>query len=214
MPETAIRGERWSSGTIDLSKQYGIRHSVYPKSRDPIVMTTDLLLTIKLNIEDVTSLMAISIKYKSEIKNKRGLKRRTEKLFLEKMYWKELGVPWGLVTDEVIFKKPYLNLLWLFESSLLPQKLQSKALMDALLAAVQHMNWEEPLTMVLDKLSALLQISKTETLIMFKHALWRRWIHVDLSETVTLRQPLKFLGTDDRMPLPSWHFLHQVGVAT
>ncbi|QAY84031.1 TnsA endonuclease N-terminal domain-containing protein [Pseudomonas arsenicoxydans] len=115
----------YALGTKDIREQYallplddtakiafdlGVRHPVYPSTKTPTVMTTDLLLT--LNRTHGEELLAISVKMKKEL-----TPRVLEKLLIEKIYWNNRGVKWVLSTEESISAFRVKNLSF-FESSL------------------------------------------------------------------------------------------------
>lgn len=76
------------SKTIKIAESLGFRH---PKNnKEPIVMTTDFLLTLRVNGK--ISYLARSIKPRKELEKK----RTREKMKLEAMYWEDLGIDWGI----------------------------------------------------------------------------------------------------------------------
>lgn len=89
--------------TQQIADDTGIRHPIYPGTRTPIVMTTDLLIT---QVKDGrVAHRAISVKPAGDFSL-----RTTDKLWIEQMYWKRRGVEWRLVTEEDIPKHKAVNL--------------------------------------------------------------------------------------------------------
>lgn len=100
------------SVTQELAKRRGVRHPSAqlqrqsyeamvrkdPETRrlQPIVMTTDALLTLTSGKGE-----ACSVKPKSRLEGK-GATRVKEKLELEESYWVACGVPWKLITEDAI----------------------------------------------------------------------------------------------------------------
>jgi hypothetical protein len=80
-----------------ISNELGIKHPVDPKTKIPIVMTTDFLLTVKLDGKNV--LLARTIKSKEDLMNERQI----EKFEIEKRYWELQDVDWGVVTEDEIY---------------------------------------------------------------------------------------------------------------
>lgn len=68
--------------TMDIAMELGITHPKDPKTNEPIVMTTDFLITINNNGKYVE--VARTIKSKDDLINKRIL----EKFEIERLYWK------------------------------------------------------------------------------------------------------------------------------
>jgi len=83
--------------TIDIAQRLGIKHSVNTETQEPIVMTTDFLL-------DVTEgghprLKARTVKPEQKLSSSF---RVLEKFEIERVYWEEKGVDWGVVTEREI----------------------------------------------------------------------------------------------------------------
>ncbi|WP_232700029.1 TnsA endonuclease N-terminal domain-containing protein [Brevibacillus daliensis] len=111
----------WSSSVIDIREQFpllplektlfiaeklGIKHPIDPKTKHPIVMTTDMMLTVKG--ESGVEYIAHSIKPISKI-NKRVL----EKLEIERCFFKDAGVTWRLITEKQINYELVRNVKWI-----------------------------------------------------------------------------------------------------
>lgn len=79
--------------TIVIADELGIKHPVDPKTNEPIVMTTDFLLTVDKG-EGIVE-VARTVKMKDELYKKRVL----EKFDIENVYWKRRNVDWGIVTE-------------------------------------------------------------------------------------------------------------------
>ncbi|MDJ1110525.1 TnsA endonuclease N-terminal domain-containing protein [Macrococcus caseolyticus] len=84
--------------TIVIADELGIKHPVEPKTNEPIVMTTDFLLTVDKGEEIVE--VARTVKMKDELYKKRVL----EKFDIEKVYWERRNIDWGIVTEFQILK--------------------------------------------------------------------------------------------------------------
>ncbi len=96
----------WSDAILDIREQYpllplaetlvlaekcGVYHP--PKSKEPVPMTTDFLLTT--DGTSTGSLYAIAIKPSTALSTPRVL----EKLDIERRYWENRGVPWQILTE-------------------------------------------------------------------------------------------------------------------
>lgn len=84
--------------TLLIADELGIKHPRNPKNGEPIVMTTDFLLTINKGQE--IHEVARTIKVKDELLKENVL----EKFEIEREYWKRKGIDWGIVTEEEINK--------------------------------------------------------------------------------------------------------------
>ena len=67
--------------TLAIAQECGIVHPVDVRSRSPMIMTTDFVLTIKHDL--TTSYQARAVKYAADLRNVRTL----EKLEIERRYW-------------------------------------------------------------------------------------------------------------------------------
>lgn len=79
--------------TLAIAKRCGIRHPTDPKTKYPIVMTTDFLFTLLLDGQRV--LHACTFKHSKDL----ARKRTREKMEIEKRYWRERGVNWKIITE-------------------------------------------------------------------------------------------------------------------
>ncbi|MFZ5969410.1 MAG: TnsA endonuclease N-terminal domain-containing protein [Bacillota bacterium] len=106
----------WSDNVVDIREQFPldleitmeiaaiqkIRYPLDPVSRYPNVQTTDFLITKEY--EDSSKLLARTIKYEKDLDKRRV----REKFRIEKLYWQERKIDWGVVTEKS-FSLPLLN---------------------------------------------------------------------------------------------------------
>ena len=67
-------------------------HPIDPRTQEPIVMTTDFIVTTNGN---KNTNVARTIKYKNDLANERVL----EKFEIERVYWERQGIDWVIVTE-------------------------------------------------------------------------------------------------------------------
>ncbi len=84
--------------TMDIAMELGIKHPTDPKSGEPIVMTSDFLITLRNGSSYIE--LVRTIKFKDDLINKRIL----EKFEIERVYWKRKEIDWGVVTEQEIDK--------------------------------------------------------------------------------------------------------------
>jgi hypothetical protein len=82
--------------TMSLADETGIKHPVDPTTKEPVVLTTDFLITVNKNGKNIN--IARTIKSSKDLDNRRQI----EKFELERIYWKQKGVDWGIVTEKEI----------------------------------------------------------------------------------------------------------------
>jgi hypothetical protein len=87
--------------TLEISKQCGFDHPGVPSKDDPgtlepIIMTTDFLITLTIDGKRVER--ARTVKYADDLQSPRVL----QKLEIERRYWEVRGISWGIVTEHEI----------------------------------------------------------------------------------------------------------------
>lgn len=91
----------------NVAEQVGITYPKHPKSKKPIVMTTDFLITKSDGNE--TKFVAVTVKPSSEL----TLTRVREKLEIERLWWGMLEVEWKIVTELQLNRVVCDNLDWM-----------------------------------------------------------------------------------------------------
>lgn len=111
----------WSPAVVDIREQFplpldettkiaerlAIKHPVKPKDKTLAVVTTDFLIDVAK--EGVTTLKARTVKPSNDLNSLRTI----EKLEIERTYWRERGVDWGIVTECEIPKPLAQNVEWI-----------------------------------------------------------------------------------------------------
>lgn len=100
--------------TLFIAKKLGIRHPIDPRTKHPIVMTSDMLLTVRSDGE--LQSIAHSIKPSDKL-NRRVL----DKLQIEKYYFKDLDIEWRLITENQINYELVENVKWLHSAKVLDE---------------------------------------------------------------------------------------------
>lgn len=84
--------------TLEIADRLRIKHPAHPRSKQPIVMTTDFLVDVKTD-EGIIN-WARTVKPSEQLASKRVI----EKFEIERTYWAEQGVDWGIITEREIGK--------------------------------------------------------------------------------------------------------------
>jgi len=92
--------------TQEIAERLGIKHPTDPKTGESVVMTSDFLIDVQANHH--VELKARTIKSANELSSK----RKIEKLEIERTYWKEQGVDWGIVMENEIPEAFVKNVKW------------------------------------------------------------------------------------------------------
>lgn len=178
--------------TLYIAQKLGIKHPVDPKTKYPIIMTTDMLLTVR-NGDDI-SFKAHSIKPSNKLK-----KRVIEKLQIEKQFFKDLGIEWSLITEKQINYDLVRNVEWLHSARSLDGNMHLTAdLVNQLESPLYRAITQSPIplakvTMEHDSIYGLPMGSCIQVV---RHLIANRQWTVDMTKRIqpTL-QPLKILGT-------------------
>ncbi|MFT4145246.1 MAG: TnsA endonuclease N-terminal domain-containing protein [Mobilitalea sp.] len=93
------------SATEEICNRYNIVHPAYPRNNH-VVMTTDLLLIVKSNNNEMTY-VACAVKPSSKFRRERV----KEKLFVEEMYWKDRNIKFGVMTELDVDKQYVKNVI-------------------------------------------------------------------------------------------------------
>jgi hypothetical protein len=101
--------------TIAIAQALGIRHPMDTRTKKPIVLTTDFLITVRGNPRNAEE--ARTIKPAKELASTRTL----EKLQVESQYWRARNTDWAIVTDADIPQTTVQNLRWLHPCLPAPQ---------------------------------------------------------------------------------------------
>lgn len=88
--------------TLMIADKMGVTHPTDPKTNEPVVMTTDFLVTYK-NTE-----VACAVKPSNVL----GSNRTVDKLEIERRYWAERHVQWCVLTEQDIPKTVARNIEW------------------------------------------------------------------------------------------------------
>lgn len=111
----------WATSVIDIREQYplplqktleianrlGIKHPTDPKSKEPAVITTDFLVDELVDGSRIVK--ARTVKKEEELNSNRVI----EKFEIERTYWHENGIDWGIVVDIDIPEHLAKNMEWL-----------------------------------------------------------------------------------------------------
>jgi len=82
--------------TINVADSIAIRHPTNPKTKEPIVITTDFFVSLKQGNKVLD--IARTSKYTNELDKYRII----EKFEIERRFWASKGIDWGIVTEKEI----------------------------------------------------------------------------------------------------------------
>ncbi len=178
--------------SLSIAAQLGVRHPVVPGTSEPMVMTTDLVLTTRARIG--VSYEAVSVKYASELQDPRVV----EKLEIERRWWLRNNVRWAIATEHQAPKPLVENLNWIMPRWDLGQidmpSDRVPAMARDLLAAISSKP-DMPLNQICLAADDDLGASPGTNLSVARHALARKWWRVPMSARIDPNRPLTGIRT-------------------
>ncbi|NQE37834.1 TnsA endonuclease N-terminal domain-containing protein [Microcoleus asticus] len=93
--------------TLAIAEQCGVAYPTDPRTKEPVVMTTDFVVTVRQSVGSIEQ--ARTVKYAQDLQSKRNL----EKLEIERCYWQRRNIDWGIVTEREVSKTLAENIKWL-----------------------------------------------------------------------------------------------------
>ena len=176
--------------TIVIADELGIKHPTNPKTNEPIVMTTDFLLTVDRGTGLIE--FARTIKMKDELLKERVI----EKFEIERVYWERREIDWGIVTEFEIPKEMARNISYFHDYQNLQeydafQNLTQHHIEDLAIALLQRIIREESslreITINFDKDT---HMPLGSGLTLFYYLLAQKIIQIDLYKTINIEEPL------------------------
>ena len=95
--------------TIAIAKDQGVKHPTDPRTRCPIVMTTDFLVDVQRN--GLITQHARTVKPAKDLCSERVL----EKFEIERRFWFRRGIDWAVVSDCDLPIKLIKNIQWVHQ---------------------------------------------------------------------------------------------------
>lgn len=183
--------------TIVIADELGLKHPTNPKTNEPVVMTTDFLLTVDKG-EGLVEL-ARTIKMKDELLKERVI----EKFEIERVYWERRNIDWGIVTELEIPKEIALNISYIHDYYHIQQydtfqSMNEQYIEDLAMALLQRILSEgksiREVTNLFDK-ETHMPLGSGMTL--FYHLLAQKIIRVGMLEPLNVEQPIVIQSIDE-----------------
>jgi hypothetical protein len=175
--------------TLALAEEIGIRHPTYPGSEDPVVCTTDFLISIQRGRRIVDE--AIAAKPFQKLAGVRVL----EKLELERRYWEKRNSPLHIITEREIPMTLVENLKWLqpYQNLQALSPLTADDVTQIRACLERYLSGLETLSKVAQRTDDRLGLTPGTSLSVARYLLASRLWRADLSEPLGANQPLRLL---------------------
>lgn len=175
--------------TSDLQQITHARSIRYPKFAGTdlaYVLTTDFLVTFKAS-NGTTQLAARTVKYSDALQPSKSLERTLQKLEIERYFWTEQGVDWGIVTELSIPRALSENLQWLRLCAVVDKGLIHSGIQQRFVDALDRLNPADRILSPNIRIAGqAAHLHYKDAIQLFKHMVWHKSILLDL-KTAPLR---------------------------
>ena len=186
-----LSGDDTIDETLAIAESFDIKHPVHPKTKEPIVLTTDFYLSLRN--QSGTFEHARTVKYAKDLSNRRTI----EKLEIERRYWEVKGIDWGIVTEHEIPLTLAKNVDLLHDAWYLPSFMPFDnifSVTDSLTRLVTERN--QPLNELTSLNDKQLNLKGGISLKVAYYLLATRQWQIDMNVPIDPEQPLTVLGTN------------------
>lgn len=160
--------------TLQIAEQMNIRHPMDNSTQTPIVMTTDFLITMRRDKQ--IFYWARTIKPSDQLNTPRII----EKFEIEREYWKQKNVDWGIATEQGIPDKLSRNIAFVHRSFHVDEETKENA--NELLYYLSRTSAEKVST-AFDQFEHHNLLQKGEALACFKHLLATKQVSMDMNSS-------------------------------
>lgn len=174
------------SKTLEIAERLGIKHPCDPETRQPIVMTTDFLLDVQEG--DQVKLYARTTKTFEDINSKRTI----DKFEIERTFWQERKVDWGIVCDTDIPKALVKNIDWVYTA----RQISDYKISENLVSKVEPILFKEIISSVIGlsdaalKVDDLIGVSTGTSLTIVRHLIANKIWEVDMFTEINPSKPI------------------------
>lgn len=178
--------------TVEIARDIGVRYPVDPRTKHPIVMTTDLVLTVEQGLMHTSH--PYTVKYLKDLQKS----RTKEKLEIERRYWiaPNRNLKLKIMTDQHVSSDFVANMLWAlpFYELIAIHPLNETGFYRAASLLTQLVLHEDiPLRTVAQKCDRLLRLETGIGLAVIRHLIARRYWDVDMNRRIRTNERLTLL---------------------
>lgn len=177
--------------TLEIARSLGVDHPLDPRTREPVVITTDFLMTIAQGPGEFD--FARAIKPAAALASRRVL----EKLELERVFWKHRHIDWAILTERELPAVLLKNMRWLFpcfELLRFSDFLQNDVTRIRTAMQAEIAEGREPLIRITMNCDAALGLKPGTALLLARYFIVTRAWPTDLNEPINPRCPLRLIS--------------------
>lgn len=165
--------------TLAIAESLGIKHPSDPKTKEPVVLTTDFIIIAGTRTREVR--YARTIKHTDKLSSNRVM----EKFEIERIYWTHRNVDWGIVTEQDVDLVLAANVQWIHfhlnVSSLAPTGKNMVRRIEAYLAP-RMLSENLPLRQFTKDCDEALALKPGSAMAVVRHLIANRRLEVDMSK--------------------------------
>ena len=180
--------------TLAIASRLGIKHPTDPQTKEPVVLTTDFMATIRKGNRKI--LTARTVKPDEQLDKRRV----EEKLYIEKIFYRCRSVDWGVVPENSLSETLARNVGWVHPCYPMPAA-KHRSVSDEQLSRLIPCLTERvlrdscPLTEITTALDREMNLKPGSSLFVARHLIaTKRW-EVDMTQPIHPNEPLYLLGT-------------------
>lgn len=164
---------------VSLAENHGIVYPRDSKSKYPYVQTTDFLVTLKDG-----SHHAYSIKESKEF-SKARVRELQE---FERIYWKELNVPWTIITEIELNDYRSKNIQWIYHARNVDWIFPNRCLLDQVMDFEKELfiTTVDPIVNIANRAQEKYSLSDGLGLTAFQRLLFERKLDINLKERIDI----------------------------
>lgn len=170
--------------TLKIAEEKGIKHSIDNTTNTYIPMTTDFFITLKK--QNQLFYLARTIKPSKELEDPRVV----EKFEIEREYWEQKGINWGIVTEKEISKKIAQNIAWAHKCFYLDDE-EEQEYSIRLLRLINESSSEENLQKICDQFDENYNLETGSALKYLRYLIARKLLTVNMEERIIVSKLIK-----------------------
>jgi hypothetical protein len=184
--------------TLEIARDIGVRHPADPRTKCPVVMSTDLVLTIDQGLK--MPLHPCTVKYYQALDNP----RTREKLEIERRYWAAptRNSTLKIYTERQVSDEFVKNMLWVYPcywlTDLYPLTGPDVKRIATLLTHMA-LNDNLPIRRVTQRCDRILRLDVGTSLAVVRHLIANRFWEVDVSKRIRTNERLILLNPPRRI---------------
>ena len=168
---------------VEIAEQAGIKYPIDNKTSAPYVLSTDFMITVHVDGNEVN--IARTIKPSTDLEKARVI----EKFEIERRYWKLKNIDWGIVTEKEINSVMAKNIEWVHSAYRLEFILnlnQMQYLRISNMLKQRFNTSQESIKNITSRLDTEMEIEPGTSLYIFKHLIAVKDITIDMKSRINV----------------------------